>query len=89
MKTRDQIDASLKWKLEDIYAAEDLWEADFAAAQACWPTPFGARGQIGKSADALFAALSDESRLGLLIERVYAYAHLRKDEDNGTSNIRA
>lgn len=83
MKTRDQIEASLKWKLEDIYVAEDLWEADFAAAQKLANAFSEHAGKLGKSADALFAALSDESRLGLLIERVYAYAHLRKDEDNG------
>ncbi|MEZ4508601.1 MAG: oligoendopeptidase F [Eubacteriales bacterium] len=62
---------------------EDLWEADFAAAQTLANAFSEHAGKLGKSADALFAALSDESRLGLLIERVYAYAHLRKDEDNG------
>ena len=34
MNTRDQIAASLKWKLTDIYATDELWEADYSAAQA-------------------------------------------------------
>ncbi len=86
MNTRDQIDASLKWKLEDIYESEALWEADYAAAQALVADFSAHEGKLTASADALYAALSDESRLGYLIERVYSYAHLHKDEDNGDTH---
>lgn len=83
MQTRDQIEATLKWNLGDIYADEALWEADYAAAQALSEAFPAHAGKLGASADALFAALRDESRLGLLIERLYSYAHLHKDENNG------
>lgn len=86
MKTRDQIEASLKWNLSDIYRDEALWEADYQSAEALIAA-FGAHaGRLHESADALFTALSDESRLGRLIETIYSYAHLHKDEDNG--NVR-
>lgn len=86
MKTRDQIDNSLKWDLSDIYADETLWERDFTDAQAL-VAAFGAHaGKLHLSADALFAALTDESKLSYLVEKLYTYAHLRKDEDNG--NVR-
>jgi oligoendopeptidase F len=82
---RDQIPASLKWKLEDIYETEALWEADYAAAQTL-ATSFPAHaGKLATSADALYAALCDDSQIWQLIERVYTYAHLHKDEDNGSA----
>jgi oligoendopeptidase F len=86
MKTREQIDASFKWDLRDIYASEERWEADFASAQELVNAFPKHAGKLHRSADALYAALDEESKLSLLIERVYSYAHLHKDEDNG--NVR-
>jgi len=86
MKTREQIESALKWDLCDIYENEELWEADYASAQKLVEA-FGAHaGKLHTSADALFAALSDESKLSFLVEKLYSYAHLKKDEDNG--NVR-
>ena len=45
MNTRDQIEESLKWKLTDIYATEELWEADYAAAQAVQQRDIGVTAQ--------------------------------------------
>ena len=86
MKTREQIETALKWNLADIYPEESLWEADYASAEALVAAFSAHAGRLHESADALFAALTDESRLGRLIETIYSYAHLHKDEDNG--NVR-
>ncbi len=85
MNTRDQIAASLKWRLEDIYATEELWEADFASSQALVRDFSAHAGKLSQSADALYAALCDDSSIWQLVERVYTYAHLHKDEDNGNT----
>ena len=34
MKTRNEIDARDKWRLEDIFESNALWEREFLAAQA-------------------------------------------------------
>lgn len=86
MKTREEIETALKWDLGDIYENEDLWEADYAGAQEMVKAFAAHAGKLHTSADALFAALSDESRLAYLVEKLYSYAHLKKDEDNG--NVR-
>ena len=85
MNTRDQIADALKWRLEDIYATETLWEADFAAAQALVADFPAHAGKLSQSADALYAALCDDSSIWQLVERVYTYAHLHKDQDNGNT----
>ncbi|MEA5047989.1 MAG: oligoendopeptidase F [Eubacteriales bacterium] len=82
MQTRDQIETSLKWDLSGIYPSEADWEADYAAVQELVRAFPAHAGKLSKSADALFAALCDESRLGRLLERIYHYAQLHKDEDN-------
>lgn len=83
MQTRDQIETSFKWDLRDIYRDESGWEADYAEAQERVRAFPAHAGKLCQSADALFAALSDESGLGRLLERIYHYAQLHKDEDNG------
>jgi len=83
MKTREQIETSLKWNLADIYAEESCWEADYQSAEALVAAFSAHAGRLHESADALYAALCDESRLERLIEMIYSYAHLHKDEDNG------
>jgi len=85
MKTRDQIEPCLKWNLEDIYRDEALWEADYQSMQRRIDAFSAHSGRLHGSADALFTALSDESQMGRLIEKLYSYAHLRKDEDNGNT----
>ena len=85
MNSRDQIADSLKWRLEDIYATEALWEADYSAAQALVADFPAHAGKLSKSADALYAALCDDSSIWQLVERVDTYTHLHKDEDNGSA----
>lgn len=85
MNSREQIPACLKWKLEDIYESEALWEADYAAAQALVANFSSHAGRLNQSADALYLALCDDSQIWQLIERVYTYAQLHKDEDNGSA----
>ena len=85
MNSRDQIAESLKWKLTDIYATEELWEADYATAQALVADFPAHAGKLSASADALYAALCDDSSIWQLVERVYTYTHLHKDEDNGNT----
>ncbi|MEN6340379.1 MAG: M3 family metallopeptidase, partial [Clostridiaceae bacterium] len=86
MKTRDQIENNLKWELSGIYESEDLWEQDFASAQELVGAFSAHAGKLHASADALYAALTDGSKLSYLVEKLYIYAHLKKDEDNG--NVR-
>ena len=33
MKKRAEMDARYQWRLEDIYASDEVWEQDYAAAK--------------------------------------------------------
>ncbi len=89
MKTRDQIESTMKWDLNGIYTSEDLWEQDFVTAQELVSAFSAHAGKLHVSDDALYAALTDSSKLLYLVEKLYVYAHLKRTRTTATSAIRA
>nr|WP_204619503.1 oligoendopeptidase F [Desulforadius tongensis] len=75
-------DKGYKWKLEDIYASDDLWEKDFKQVERLLQEVAGCRGKVGQSAQTLLETLAANERLQMLNEKVYTYASMRQDEDN-------
>ena len=85
MGNRDGGRTEAQWRLEDIYESNEAWEAAFAHAQSLVAAYPAHAGKLGSGSDALFAALTEESAISLAVERLYAYAHMRRDEDNGVA----
>ena len=85
MGNRDGGRTEAQWRLEDIYESNEAWEAAFANAQSLVAAYPAHAGKLGSGSDALFAALTEESAISLAVERLYAYAHMRRDEDNGVA----
>ncbi len=82
---RDQMDRAYQWHLEDIYASDAAWEAEFdKAKEAIAAFPQYAE-IMGKTADTLYAMLCAQSSISRMVERLFTYAHMRRDEDNGNT----
>lgn len=79
---REEVPAELKWRLEDIYATEDKWEQDFAELRRLLPELRSYQGRLMESPRTLLAALRLADRVGELLLDLYAYARMRRDEDN-------
>ncbi|MFT3951138.1 MAG: oligoendopeptidase F [Oscillospiraceae bacterium] len=78
---RDEMDAQYQWAIEDLYASDALWYADFELAKT-YPAKISAlKGTLAQSADALLAMFSLDDELSVLIDRLANYAHRRADED--------
>ena len=84
-KTRKEIDPTYQWKLEDIFDSDESWEKEFGEAGKLTEQIGSFRGNLGSSSDRLYEALSLASDLSLKAERLFVYAHMRKDEDNGNT----
>ena len=84
-KTRKEIDPKYQWKLEDIFDSDESWEKEFGEAGKLTEQIGSFRGNLGSSSDRLYEALSLASDLSLKAERLFVYAHMRKDEDNGNT----
>lgn len=77
---RDEVKIEDKWKLEDIYETDSKWEEEYSELAKDAERPLEYRGKLGDKAT-LKEFLSLVDALSLKAERLYGYAHMRKDED--------
>ena len=84
-KTRKEIGKQYHWRLEDIYDSDESWEQEFKETEKLAEQIGSFRGNIGSSSDRLYEGLSLSSVLSLKAMRLYSYAHMRRDEDNGNT----
>ncbi len=84
LPARQALDAALTWDLTAMYASDEAWEAEFREVQqaiAAFPRLSGSF----TSAEALLVGLKQESAISFKLERLYVYAHMRRDEDNAVA----
>ena len=86
---RDEIDNKFKWRLEDIYPTEDKWEEDYKAAKSLISEIEGYRGKLSLGAHELLEALDHYHETQRILERLFVYARMRKDEDNSNAKYQA
>lgn len=83
--SRDEIAEHLKWKLEDLYPTDADWEADFQALRDLLPKLQAFQGRVTESPETLLAVLELRDKASNLTERLYGYAHMRRDQDTTVS----
>lgn len=86
---RSDIPEKYKWKLEDIYATNELWEADFAKLKSSLPQFATFKSKLGKSPKALLDCLHLQDSLGIIMSKLWVYANVRLDEDTRVSFYQA
>ncbi len=82
MAGRDRIDEKYKWKLEDIYATQEAWEADYEKLEELLLSAPDLEKKLTKSAKSLLKALKYMEEMELIAARLYVYAKMRRDENN-------
>jgi oligoendopeptidase F len=86
---RQEVPENFKWRLEDIYPTEEAWEQDFKRLKDMVPRIEAVQGTLGRSADILKNGLDIYAELSETIEKLFVYAHMKKDEDNGNTKAQA
>lgn len=81
---RAEIPQEYKWKMEDMYATNEAWEADFVKLQNGIEELKSFEGTLSQSAENLLKMQQKSDELNQLAEKVYVYANQRLHED--TSN---
>ncbi|GAX91234.1 oligoendopeptidase F [Effusibacillus lacus] len=79
---RNEIPDEMKWKLEDLYASTEEWERDFEEIRNLVVKIRGFEGKVGESAHNLLDCLKTQDQLSEKMGRLYAFARMRRDEDN-------
>lgn len=89
LKTRDEVPEELTWRLEDIFATDDLWEKEYKALEADISKIEAYQGRLGESAQVLYEVFSLQDELSERLGKLYTYAHMRYDQDTTNSFYQA
>lgn len=78
---RSEVREQDKWAIHDIYATDELWEADLQRAKELIPVYATYAGKLGESAEKLLNFCRLEEDTGVLADALGNYAMRRADED--------
>ena len=78
-----------KWAIHDIYATDELWEADLEKAKKLVSEYAAFVGKLGESAEQLLGYMELEEKVALLADALGNYAMRRSDEDARVSKYQA
>jgi oligoendopeptidase F len=82
-KKREEIEEKYKWDLKKVYADESIWEDDFKKLQQMVGQIAALQGTMAESPQALLKVLQTSDDMGRIAEKLYVYARMRRDENNG------
>ena len=85
---RKDIPAVFQWNVHDIYPTQEAWEKACAVLKELIPELETCKGKLNKPA-ILLQALQLRDRLSKEIDKIYAYARLQQDADNGDANAQS
>ena len=86
---RQDIDSKFKWKLEDIYSDISLWEQDFKTVKELATQIESFKGKLAEGAETLLDCFKKSDELLSLNDKVFVYARMKRDENNGDSTYQA
>lgn len=85
--TRENAPESAKWRLTDIYASSDAWNADLKVADKMLKELASMKGTLGSASENLlrYFTLSDE--FGKVTTKLYCYAYLQRSLDSRDPSV--
>jgi len=89
LPNRADVPEELKWKLEHIYSSDQDWESDMERAATEVPRLAAMAGTLGEGAVRLYEALRLRDNVSQLVEKLYTYSRMRRDEDNANPKYQA
>jgi oligoendopeptidase F len=88
-KKREEIPAEYTWNLTSVFSQDSDWEQDFQVLQKKLPTLEALQGTLAQNGPALLTVLRKRDEIYEALEKLYAYASMRKDEDTTNSTYLA
>ena len=88
-KSRSEIPLEDKWTIDEMYPEPGQWEKELKDTLEKAEKLTAFRGKLGGSAAALADALEQSDDVDQAFERLYTYAHMKLDEDNGVPESQA
>ncbi len=86
---RSDVPADYKWNLEAVFPKDDQWETEFTEIAPLLEKMKGFQGRLGEDPGVLLDALKLRDDINFRLERLYAYARMRRDEDTTNAHYQA
>ncbi|HEX6971754.1 MAG TPA: oligoendopeptidase F [Limnochordia bacterium] len=86
---RHEVAEAYRWRLEDLYPDDEAWERDFQSIKEMIPRIEAYRGRLSESGAVLLEALRLQDEVSQKLEKLYVYAHTRRDEDSTNPRYQA
>ncbi|MEJ6951679.1 oligoendopeptidase F [Natronospora cellulosivora (SeqCode)] len=83
LPSRNEVDDQHKWNLESIYKSDEEWEKDFNKVKEMLKEVENYKSQLVSSSEKLYEGIELILKIEELVSRLYAYSHMRHDEDTG------
>ncbi|MBR2546986.1 MAG: oligoendopeptidase F [Eubacterium sp.] len=88
-KSRNEIPEEDKWTIDEMYPEPGQWDDDLRDTLKKTEELLSFKGKLSGSASALADALELSDTVDQSFERLYTYAHMKLDEDNGVPESQA
>jgi len=86
---RSEIQTEYTWKLEDIFANDDLWNEEYQKLKNLIPKLSEFKNNLGDSSQQLLTALKFRDEFFMRLDQLYTYAHMRYDQDTTNSHYQS
>jgi oligoendopeptidase F len=86
---RSEIADEYKWALEDMYPNDQVWEDDARQAKEWIEKIRTYKGTLGSSGKRLLEVLQLQDDIHRIVQKLYVYAHMRRDEDTTNPHYQA
>lgn len=83
LPSRNEVPAELKWDVASVFADDAEWEQAFTQASALPEAAAAFAGSLGGSPERLTAYLHFKEDMLQKLDKLFLYAQMRRDEDNG------
>jgi oligoendopeptidase F len=89
VKSREEMDKAFQWNIEAMYGDDMDWDEDFVKAEELGQFFTTYAGRLNESPQVLLEAFRAKDALWQVVEKVYVYARMKKDEDTRVSKYQA
>lgn len=86
---RKDVSPQYQWRLSDIYASEDDWQADFDKLKAAMPKIAQYQGKLAASPQDLAACLKLRDEMSIIGGKLFGYARMHRDENSADAKYQA
>jgi len=86
---RKQIPVKFRWDIESLYSTINKWEHDYRKVEQLRKELIEYKDNFTQDIDSFLSCLKIRDELSELLQKIYTYAHMRKDEDNQNNDYQS